>query len=136
MGRQSRAGIVAALIVIVLLALLWRRESRPQFDPNAVLTRVQQLNQLATVKYTIQKIVGLKDDKYPVGSESILLIMQANVEGGIDLSSMHERRCLGAAGWRRDPTVAGTPDSEYFDRRKRNQGLGPPKNLVDAMDSL
>jgi hypothetical protein len=89
MGKQSRAGIVAALIVIVLLALLWRRELRPRFDPNAVLARVQQLNQLATVKYTIQKIVGLKDEKYPVGSESILLIVQANVEGGIDLSSMH-----------------------------------------------
>jgi hypothetical protein len=89
MGRQIRAGTVAALIVIALLALLWRSERRPQFDPNAVLMRVQQLNQLATVKYTIQKIVGLKDDKFPVGSESILLIMQANVEGGIDLSSMH-----------------------------------------------
>ena len=89
MGKRSRAGIAAALIVIVLLALLWRRELRPRFDPNAVLTRVQQLNQLATVKYTIQKIVGLKDDKYPVGSESILLIMEANVQAGIDLSSMH-----------------------------------------------
>ncbi len=89
MGRQIRAGIVAALIVIVLVALLWRRERRPRFDPNAVLTRVQQLNQLTTVKYTIQKIVGLKDEKFPVGSESILLIMQANVEGGIDLASMH-----------------------------------------------
>jgi len=89
MGKRSLAGIAAALIIIVLLALLWRRESRPQFDPNAVLTRVQQLNQLATVKYTIQKIVGLKDDKYPLGSESILLIMEANVQAGIDLSSMH-----------------------------------------------
>ncbi len=89
MGKQARAGIIAALIVIVLLALLWRRERRPEFDPNAVLTHVQQLNQLATVKYTIQKIVGLKDEKYPVGSESILLIMQADVQAGIDLASMH-----------------------------------------------
>jgi hypothetical protein len=41
------------------------------------------------VQYTIQKVVGLKEDSQPMGSESILLIMQASVQGGVDLAGMH-----------------------------------------------
>jgi hypothetical protein len=52
---------------------------------------VRQLNQLATVRYTVQKVVGIKEEKQPVGSESILLVMQARVEAGIDLSSLREQ---------------------------------------------
>jgi hypothetical protein len=40
------------------------------------------------VKYTIQKVVGLTEQKQPVGSESILLIVQASVQAGIDLASL------------------------------------------------
>lgn len=83
-----RATLAAALIIIVVAVLTWMRQ-RPQLDRPDILTRVQQLNRLTTVRYTIQKVVGLTDQKYPVGSESILLIMQANVEAGIDLASMH-----------------------------------------------
>lgn len=87
MRKWRSAGI--ALVIAAVLILLWRRERPPQFDQTAVLARVQQLNQLTTIKYTVQKVVGLKDQKYPVGSESILLIVQANVEAGIDLAGMH-----------------------------------------------
>jgi hypothetical protein len=86
---SRRAGVAAVLIIAALLIWMWRRERRPQLDSPAVLVRVQQLSQLATVKYTVQKVVGLRDQKVPVGSESILLIMQANVEAGVDLASMH-----------------------------------------------
>src|SRR5690242_8932558 len=92
MDRTSRQVAIAAVLIVAVL-VIWmsrrEREQRPQLDPPAVLVRVQQLSQLATVKYTVQKVVGLRDQKVPVGSESILLIMQANVEAGIDLSSMH-----------------------------------------------
>jgi Protein of unknown function (DUF4230) len=84
-----RAPLAAALVIIVIFIAFWIGSRRPQLDRPDILTRVQQLNRLATVRYTIQKVVGLTDQKYPVGSESILLIMQANVEAGIDLSSMH-----------------------------------------------
>jgi hypothetical protein len=56
-----------------------------------VVAQIQQLNQLATVKYTVQKIVGLREDTLPVGSESILLIMQATVQAGIDLAHLREQ---------------------------------------------
>jgi len=75
-----RAPLAAALIVIVILIALWMRDRSPQLYRPDILSRVQQLNRLTTVRYTIQKVVGLTDQKYPVGSESILLIMQANVD--------------------------------------------------------
>jgi hypothetical protein len=78
------------IAAIALIALVWflRRERNPSLDPPAVLAQVQQLNQLATVKYTIQKVVGIKEQKQPVGQESILLIVQANVQAGINLAGL------------------------------------------------
>jgi hypothetical protein len=46
------------------------------------------LNQLASVQYTVQKVVAIREQKQPVGSESILLILQASVEAGIDLAAL------------------------------------------------
>lgn len=90
MERTSRQVAIAAVLMIAVVVIWnWRQSPRPQLDPPSVLFRVQQLSQLATVKYTVQKVVGLREEKVPVGSESILLIMQANVEAGIDLASMH-----------------------------------------------
>jgi Protein of unknown function (DUF4230) len=40
------------------------------------------------VKYTIQRVVGLEEQKVPVGSEKLLLIVQAEVLAGIDLSAL------------------------------------------------
>jgi hypothetical protein len=85
---------VAALLLILLLCvfLATRRYSRNnELDPHAVVTQVRQLNQLATVRYTVQKVIGIKEEKQPVGSESILLVLQARVEAGIDLSSLREQ---------------------------------------------
>jgi hypothetical protein len=83
-----------ALIVIAALWALWflrRIGSSPEPEPQSVVTQVRQLNQLATVRYAIQKVIGLTEQKQPVGSESILLVMQARVEAGIDLSSLREQ---------------------------------------------
>ena len=90
MGTTERRIVLAAgFVLVALLIWKWRRDARFDLDPPAVLARVQQLNQLATVRFTIQKVIGLRDQKVPVGSESILLILQANVEAGVDLASMH-----------------------------------------------
>lgn len=87
--RHSRV-IILALALIALAVVIWlnRRPSRPELDPPAVLTQVQRLNQLATVNYIIQKVVGLREQKQPVGEESILLIIQASVQAGIDLAGL------------------------------------------------
>ena len=84
---------VALLLTLGLCAFLATRRysSAPDLDPHTVVSQVRQLNQLATVRYTVQKIVGVKEQKDPVGSESILLVMQARVEAGIDLTGLREQ---------------------------------------------
>jgi hypothetical protein len=90
MPKLRTAAIALALLIAV--GLLWFREQTPRrrVDPPAILTQVQQLNQLATVRYTVQKVVGLTEQKQPVGSEAILLILQASVEAGIDLAALRQ----------------------------------------------
>jgi hypothetical protein len=86
--RNRRAGIAALLAVIAVLLWVRHPQPSPELDSAAVVTQVRQLNQLATVKYTVQKVVGLKERKQPVGEESILLVIQATVEAGIELSQL------------------------------------------------
>jgi hypothetical protein len=69
------------LIPILALAgcavVFWRFAGSPdQAQPSNVLTQVRELSQLTTVRYTVQRIVTLTEEKHPVGSESILLIPQ------------------------------------------------------------
>ena len=85
---KRRLIILAGLAAAILAIFFMRREHRPELDPPAVVAQIRQLNRLATVKYTVQKVVGLKERRQPVGEESILLILQASVEAGIDLDSL------------------------------------------------
>jgi len=71
---------------------------RQVVDAPAVVRQIQQLNELVTVKYSIQKVVGLEEEKVPFGSEKILLMVQANVLGGIDLSTISPQDCVVVAG--------------------------------------
>lgn len=88
-----RFRFLLAVLAAALVWLVWRelRPRIPAADPPAVLMQVRQLQQLATVRYTLQKIVGIREPKLPVGEESILLIMQAAVEAGVDLTGLQER---------------------------------------------
>ena len=58
-------------------------------DASAVLREVRQLNELVTVKYTVQKVVGLNQKREPFGSESILLLVEARVLAGVDLGELN-----------------------------------------------
>lgn len=89
MRKALNVGSALALLISISLFWISKREGRPRIDSPSILAQVQRLNQLATVKYTIQKVIGLSEQKQPVGSESILLIVQANVQAGIDLDDLH-----------------------------------------------
>jgi uncharacterized protein DUF4230 len=81
--------LAAIILAVAIAAFLWfNRAKRPEVDRQAVVAQVQRLNQLATVKYTVQKVVGLEEPKTPVGAERILLILQATVTAGVDLSRL------------------------------------------------
>jgi hypothetical protein len=78
--------VAAILLALIFVFVLNRTPDRP--DSPAVVAQIRQLNQLATVRYTVQKVVGLREPKYPVGEESILLVLQARVEAGVDLAGI------------------------------------------------
>jgi len=82
--------ILSTSCLVLLLWLRWPELSRPSFDSLAVIKEVQQLNELVTVRYGIQKVVGMKEEKSPIGSESILLLVEGRVLAGIDLSKVKQ----------------------------------------------
>jgi hypothetical protein len=87
--------ISAALLVaaVVLLAMIYFRVARPSWnsrslDAPAILLRVKQLKQLVTVRYSIQRVVGITEPRVPLGSESVLIMVQGEVLAGVDLAAL------------------------------------------------
>ena len=91
-SRRVPGALVAAGVLLVL-AMIWMARQggrQPQVDLPSILLQVRQMNQLTTVRYTVQKVIGITEQKQPVGSEAILLIVQARVEAGIDLAGLRQ----------------------------------------------
>jgi len=97
--RQKRwivAGCLSGLLVAVLAFVALRAFQSASGVPaqtlnsTVIVRQIQKLNDLVSVKYTLQKAVGLEEQKYPLGSEKILLFVQAEVLAGIDLSKLTE----------------------------------------------
>jgi hypothetical protein len=59
----------------------------------AVITEIKQLNELVTVRYSMERVVGLKEARQPLGEESILLMVQGEVLAGIDLAALGTNDC-------------------------------------------
>jgi hypothetical protein len=104
MWKKIKFWTVSAIIVALGAACTYlyyfgRREpvARRVVDPPAVLKEIQRLSELVTVKYSIQKVIGLEEEKVPFGSEKILLMVQATVLGGVDLSALDTQHCIVAA---------------------------------------
>jgi hypothetical protein len=85
----STTSLVFVLIaIIVYLRLFGSGAAHRTLDRPAVVKEVQQLNELVTVKYSIEKVVGMKEQISPVGTESILLLVRGKVAAGIDLAGI------------------------------------------------
>ncbi len=82
----AATGIAAA--ALFFLVIQHRSPSTQVLDAPAIVREIQGLSELVSVKYTVQKVVGLEEKKVPVGSEKLLLIVQAEVLAGVDLSAM------------------------------------------------
>jgi Protein of unknown function (DUF4230) len=54
----------------------------------AVVSQIQRLSQLATVRYTVERVVGLNEPRSPFGEESILLMVEGQAVAGVDLSCL------------------------------------------------
>jgi len=83
----------ASLICLLMAIIVYQRVFPPgaahrTLDSPAIVKEVRQLNELVTVKYGIEKVVGMKEEKSPMGTESILLLVQGKVLAGVDLSEL------------------------------------------------
>ena len=95
---MKRIQIYFLWILVAALALLagyyrffWKGETGRLIrvvDAPAVVWEVQQLQELATVRHSIQKVIGLEEEKVPFGSESVLMVVQAQVKAGVDLREL------------------------------------------------
>ncbi len=68
--------------------VLFLSRAQRGFNPDTVITQVQKLSQLITVRYRIQRVVGMTEAKEPVGEESILLMVEGEVQAGVDLQHL------------------------------------------------
>lgn len=59
-------------------------------DAPTVVREIQQLSELVTVRYSLQKVIGLEEQKIPFGAESLLLLVRAEVLAGVDLAQLTE----------------------------------------------
>jgi hypothetical protein len=94
--------VTAVIVALAALAAYYRLFPQREgvinrvVDAPALVKEIQRLNELVTVKYNIQKVIGLKEEKVPFGSESVLLMVQATVLGGVDLSTVNAQ-CVALA---------------------------------------
>ncbi len=87
----SSCAFAALLIGVFAYAYFEQSFGMRRLNSAAVVTQIQQLNELVTVKYSIQRVVGLREPKVPFGEESILLMVQGEALAGVDLASMTAR---------------------------------------------
>lgn len=92
--QKSTRSAIRWIILLACVLGLWfafRRGDGRSPDPAGIVLQVRRLSTLSTVRYTVQKIVTLEEQKQPVGSERILLVVQARVEAGINLAELQQR---------------------------------------------
>lgn len=89
--------IIAAVACVVLAVLLAVNFVYLRFSSNSalrslnsasVVTQIQQLKELVTVRYSLQRVVGLTEPRGAFGEESILLMVQGEIQAGVDLAAM------------------------------------------------
>lgn len=57
-------------------------------DAPAVVTQVRGLKELVTVRYVVQKVVGMTEARQPLGQESLLLMVEGRAQAGVDLGAV------------------------------------------------
>jgi Protein of unknown function (DUF4230) len=105
MWRTIKLYLIGAVIAGLAGLVLYYRfvpQHPEKISAPAVLKQIEQLCELVTVRYNIQKVVGLKEQKVPFGSEQVLV--QARVHGGVNLSNVTVR-VAGDTVWLRLPAA-------------------------------
>lgn len=80
--------VLALAFLSLLMYSVLQSKSGPSVAPDAVVTQIQKLSHLVTVRYRIERVVSMTEQKQPLGEESILLMVEGEVLGGIDLGGV------------------------------------------------
>ena len=72
--RSVSFGVVFGVLLAVIVFVIARRitsatSPATTLDPVSVVHQIQRLNELVSVKYTVQKVVGLEEQKVHIGEE-------------------------------------------------------------------
>lgn len=158
----STSAFFALLLGVLITGHLRSVFGLHSLDGPTLIIQVKSLKQLVTVRYTIQRVVGLREPKVPLGEESILLMVQGEALAGVDLEeiSSHDVSYPGPRTavitlpparlfnvfldekqtkvWDRQitwwtPWVAPDPDLEH---KARLQGLEEVRNAAVSMGML
>ena len=91
MKWKIAAIVSSCAFAALLLGMLGRGVIQNHFglrslDSESVITQVKPLKDLVTVKYRIQRVVGVHEPKVPFGEESILLMVEGEALAGVDLA--------------------------------------------------
>lgn len=112
-------GVLAAIVVAWLL--YFQGGIRIDLSQPAVVQRIQRLQRLETVVYSMEKIVaGAQDNAYLpkfLGGDRILLIVHGEVTAGIDLAKLDESK-INITGRRIEIAL---PPAEIFATRIDNE---------------
>jgi Protein of unknown function (DUF4230) len=97
-------------------------------SPAETVASLQELQELATVEYTITKVVKANDDKtwYKFGDRKILITSEATVKAGIDFSALAEKNI----------TVNGKKISILLPAPKILSVNLPPENIKVAFQDV
>jgi hypothetical protein len=123
MGMKYLLGAVAGVVVAVVVTWLLFFQSGIRIDLSrpAVVQRIQRLQRLETVVYSMEKIVtGTQDNAYLpkfLGGDRILLIVHGEVTAGIDLAKLDESK-IDINGGR---IAIELPPAEIFSTRIDNE---------------
>ena len=113
------AGVMTAAVVVWLL--FFQSGIRIDLSRPAVVQRIQRLQRLETVVYSMEKIVtGTQDNAYLpkfLGGDRILLIVHGEVTAGIDLAKLDESK-ININGGRIEIVL---PPAEIFSTRIDNE---------------
>lgn len=97
---HSRKGFLVSVVpcnlmyrFISLLTILSVLSCQRKPDPKDMVLQLRELNELATVEYTVSKIVKASDDQtwYKFGDRKILMSCRATIKAGIDLNGLQAK---------------------------------------------
>lgn len=79
-----------SLFIIILLFVACGKKDKPDDKPGILTLR--EMSDLATVEYTVTKVIKAADNKtwFKVGNRKILMSCEAHIKAGIDMSAINK----------------------------------------------